>query len=74
MYKEERDVFEEMREIDDCDLEKFGALDSSEKTIAILGDGWWPQTAHEEGDKGSKKSFCHLWKNVVSTRMLECLC
>ena len=30
-------------------MEKFGTLDSSEKTIAILGDGWWPQTAVQEG-------------------------
>ena len=27
----------ELRKIDECDMEKFGALDSSEKTIAILG-------------------------------------
>ena len=31
--KEERDLLEEMRKIDDCDMEKFGTLDSSEKTI-----------------------------------------
>ena len=46
MYKEERDVLEEeMREIDECDMEEFDTLDSSEKTIAILGDRWWPQAA-----------------------------
>ena len=33
---------EEKRKIDDCDMENFGTLDSSEKTIAILGDTWWP--------------------------------
>ena len=39
IYKEERDVLkEEMRKIDECGMEKFGTLDSSEKTIAILGD------------------------------------
>ena len=27
-----------MRSIDERDMEKFGTLDSSEKTIAILGD------------------------------------
>ena len=27
MYKEERDVFEEMRKIDECGMEMFGALD-----------------------------------------------
>ena len=41
IYKEERDVLEEeMREIDECDLEELDTLDSSEKTIAILGDRW----------------------------------
>ena len=34
-----------LRKIDACDMDKFGTLDSSEKTIAILGDRWWPQTA-----------------------------
>ena len=39
IYKEERDVLEEkMREIDECDMKEFDTLDSSEKTIAILGD------------------------------------
>ena len=28
----------EMRKVDGCDMEKFGTSDSSEKTIAILGD------------------------------------
>ena len=35
IYKEERDVLEKMRKIDECDMEKFGTLHSSEKTIAI---------------------------------------
>ena len=48
LYKEERDVLEEMRKIDECNMEKFGTLDSSEKTIAILGDRWWPQTVKQE--------------------------
>ena len=40
MYKEERDMLEEeMREIDECDMEEFGTLDSSEATIAVLRDG-----------------------------------
>ena len=29
MYKEERGVLEEMREIDECDMEKFDTLGSS---------------------------------------------
>ena len=44
IYKEERDVLEEMRKIGECGMEEFGTLDPSEKTIAILGDRRWPQT------------------------------
>ena len=51
LHNEEQDVLEEMRKIDGYDMENFGTLDSSEKTIAILGDGWWPQTAKQEGDE-----------------------
>ena len=49
-------MLEEMRKIDECDVEKFGTLDSSEKTIAILGDTWWPQTAKQEGNKKKQKT------------------
>ena len=42
-------------------MEKFGKLDS-EKTIAIVGDTWWPQTAKQEGDKISKTFLCNIWK------------
>ena len=62
IYKEERDVFEEMRKVDECGMEKFGTLDSSEKTIAILGDRWWPQTAKQEGYTISKKLLGNTWK------------
>ena len=51
-----------MMKIDECVMEKFGTLDSSEKTIAILGDRWWSQTAEQEGDKISKKFLCNTWK------------
>ena len=41
-----------------CDVEKFSTQDSSEKTIAILGDRWWPpQTAKQEGEKDKAKRF-----------------
>ena len=43
-------------------MEKFGRLESSEKTIAILGDRWWPQTAKQEGDKISKQFSYNTWK------------
>ena len=46
-----------MRKIDECDMEKFGTLDSSEKTIGILGDKWWPQKAKQDGDKVRKKKY-----------------
>ena len=40
LYKEERDVLEEMRKINECDMEKFGILDinSGLKLIPIRGD------------------------------------
>ena len=37
MCKAERDVLEK-RKMDECDKEKIGTLDSSEKTIAVLVD------------------------------------
>ena len=49
-----------MRKIDKCDREKFGTLDSSEKTIAMLGDRRWPQTVKQKGDK-------RQYKQTVST-------
>ena len=42
---------EETRKLDACDMEEFGILENSEKTIAILGDRWWPQTAKQDGDR-----------------------
>ena len=60
-----------MRKVDECDMEKFGTLDSSEKTIAILGDRWWPQKAKQQGDKLSKNFICNIWKKVMSAQMFE---
>ena len=53
-----------MRKLDVCDMEEFGRLESSEKTIAILGDRWWPQTAKQGGDRMSKQFLCinSIWK------------
>ena len=36
-------------------MEKLRTLDSSEKTIAILGNRWWPLTAKQEGDEDKLK-------------------
>ena len=51
IHKEERDALEEMRKMDECDMEKFGTRDSSEKSAQMLeasllrvlrieGDAW----------------------------------
>ena len=62
-YMEEWDVIEEeMKGIDEGDMQEFVTLDSSEKTIAILGDRWWAQAAKQEGDKISRKFLCNIWK------------
>ena len=65
-------MLEEMRKIDECGMEKLGTLDSSEKTIAILGERWWPQKAKQEGDKIRKKFQCNIWKNVMSAKCRRC--
>ena len=50
IYKEERDVLEkDMRKIDQCGMEKFGTLDSSEKSIAFLGDGCGHRRRNSKG-------------------------
>ena len=44
IYKEERDVLQEMRNIEECDMEKFDTLDSSEKNDRYPRSyRWWPQ-------------------------------
>ena len=46
----------EVREIDECDMEKFVTLDSSEGRIAILGGRPWAL----ERDKVSNKLICTM--------------
>ena len=61
--KEERVALEEgMRKLDVCDMEEIGRLESSEKTIPILGGRWCPQTATQDGDRISKPFLCSIWK------------
>ena len=67
IYNKERDALE-MTKLDVCDMEEFGRLESGEKTIAMLGDRWWPQTAKQDGDRTSKQFLCSTWK---SAQMLE---
>ena len=62
IYKEELDALEEVRKLGDCDMEEFGRQESSEKTIANLGDRWWPQTAKQDGDRMSKQFLCNRRK------------
>ena len=63
IYKEERDVLEEeMRKFDECDMKEFGRPESSAKTIAILGDRWWSQTAKQEGEWIIKQFLRNIWK------------
>ena len=63
LYKEERDIqVEEMREVKEGGMNLFDALYSREKTIAILGDRCWPQTAKQDGDNICKRFLCNIWK------------
>ena len=43
-------------------MEGFGRLESSEKTIAILRDRGWPETAKPDGDRIIKHFLCNICK------------
>ena len=68
-----------MSKIDECDMGKFGTLDSSEKTISYPRRyRWWPPKAEQEGDEVSKTFFMCICtskyiygKTVVSAQILE---
>ena len=63
-------MLQDMIKIDECDMEKFDTLlDSSEKTMAIPGDRWWPKTATQEKQK--KNPVQCMGENVTSAQMLE---
>ena len=63
LYQEERDVLEgEMRDLSKNGMKSLDALDSREKTIAIQGDRWWPQTAKQGGDMICRRFLCSVWK------------
>ena len=48
---------------DEGNGEEFGTLDNSDKTIAILGDRWWPQAAKQEVTKNSEYIYMYnAWK------------
>ena len=63
LYQEERDVLEgEMRDLNKSGMKSFDTLDSREKTIAVLGDRSWPQTAKQDRNKICRRFLCSLWK------------
>ena len=64
---------EGMMEIDECDTDEFGTLDSSEKTIAILADRWWPHAAKQKGGeyRNHNYSYAIYGINVMSAHILE---
>ena len=39
--------------------QEFDAQAGSEKTVATLGDRWWPQAAKKEGDEDRRKFRCN---------------
>ena len=49
-----------MREVNEGGIKSFDALDGREKTTAILGDRWWPQTAKQDGDMICKLLLCNI--------------
>ena len=49
-----------MRKLDECDMEEFDRQESSEETIAILGDRWWAQMVKQEGDRISNQFLCRM--------------
>ena len=54
----------------ECDMEEFGRLEGREKTIAILGDRWWPQTAKQDGDRISREFYVIYGRAVMSAQTL----
>ena len=51
-----------MTKLDVCGMEEFGRLESGEKTIAIVGDRGWLQTAKQDGERISKQFPCGIRK------------
>ena len=52
-------------------MNKFGRLESSEKTIAIREDRWWPQTAKQDRERISKQFYVIYGRRVMSAQLLE---
>ena len=75
LYKEGRDALEGMRKLGVRDKEDLGRLESSEKTIAIVEDRWWPQTPKQDGDRINKQFLpvCSIWKKRNVPKCWRCL-
>ena len=72
IQEEERDALEEeLRTLDEYDMEEFRRLESSEKTIVVPGDRWWPQTAKQNGDRTSKDLYVIYGRSEMSAQMLK---
>ena len=62
--QEERNVSEDMTEIDECDMQGFGTLDSSDNTVAILGDiDGGHRRRHRKGVKLTKRFLVSMETN-----------
>ena len=63
IFNEERNALSKgMRTLKVFHMEAFGKLESSEKTIAIIGNRWWPQTAKQDRDRTFKHFRCRIRK------------
>ena len=51
-----------MREVNGGGIKSFDSLDRREKTIIILGNRSWPQTAKQDEDRICKRFLCNVWK------------
>ena len=74
LYKEERDVLEgDMRDMNEDGMKPFDALDSGEKTMAILRDGGH-RRRNRKGIRYVNGFHVTYGRNVMSTNCWRCLC
>ena len=59
---------ETMKVTVESDMKELDLFDKSERTIAILGDRWWPPAAEQEQDKKPKPFPRKKW-NQRSARL-----
>ena len=72
LYQEERDVLEgEMRDLNKSGMKSFDALDSREKTIAILGESGGHRRRNRTAIRSVEGSYVVCGRNVMSTSLLE---